>query len=155
MKVELINPIASALSKVFKETMGVELKRGDLFLRKNPIPLEKVLVIVGVTGNIKGQIIISLGSKCSLSIASKMMMGMEVLELDEMSKSAIGELGNMTAGTYATKISNLNYKVDITTPIVLCGTDMELNAYNQKQIAIPFSSELGDVTIDVSISENS
>jgi hypothetical protein len=46
--------------------------------------------------------VISLSKETALSVASLMMGGMLVTELDDLSKSAISELGNMIMGNTAT-----------------------------------------------------
>lgn len=153
MKAELINPIANSLVNVFKGVSGFDLERGSLFLRNNPIPLDSVAVIVGITGELRGQLVISVKIETALRIASAMMMGAPVTELDELSKSAISELGNMVAGNYATALFGLEYKVDITTPIVLSGDNMKISMYDKRQLSIPFNSGLGEITVDISISE--
>ena len=56
-----------------------------------------------------------------------MMMGMQVVELDEMAKSAICELSNMILGNSATAFSENKIIVDITPPSLLIGKDINVS----------------------------
>ena len=51
-----------------------------------------------------------------------MMMGMPVMELDDMARSALSELGNMMMGNAATLLFNNNISIDITPPTLLLGS---------------------------------
>ena len=71
--------------------------------------------MIGVTGEMQGQVMLAFQKKVALVIASKMMY-MEVKELDEISTSAICELGNMIMGNASTAFSVKNIGIDITPP---------------------------------------
>ena len=154
MDVRYINPLIVSMSKIFTELTGINIIRDKLFIRKDPIFLDNVAIMIGVTGEIRGQLAISMEKSTALNVASKMMMGMSVSEFDEMAKSAIGEMGNMIAGTYATGLSNLDKRVDITPPSILSGENINYSSYYGEQLTITFKSDIGDISMDVSIKEN-
>ena len=60
------------------------------------------------------------------TVASKMMFGMPITELDEMSTSALSELSNMIMGNTATLFSTQSIRIDITPPMVMLGTQMHI-----------------------------
>lgn len=153
MKVEYINPFIKASKEVMKMTMGIELKIGKPSVRKTPFPLDEVVLVVGVTGEIKGQVIISTSQDVAKQIASKMMMGMPVDELNDMAKSAISELGNMIMGNTATLIANQGLSVDITPPTLMIGKDISLSFNASQTIELPLHSGIGKVTYDIALKE--
>jgi len=57
----------------------------------------------------------------ALTAASGMMGGLNLTELDEMSKSALSELTNMILGNTATLLYNRGVGVEITPPSFLMG----------------------------------
>ena len=61
-------------------------------------------------------------------IASKMMYGMPVAELDEMACSALNELSNMIMGNTATIFSTQGKLIDITPPISMLGTNLQIKS---------------------------
>jgi len=139
MKVEYINPFIKASKEVFKMTMNLELEVGRPYVKKTPFALKDVVLVVGITGEVKGQVIINFEMDIAKKIASKMMMGMEVNELDEMSKSAISELGNMIMGNTAT---------------LMIGKEISLSFSDSQTIGLPLHSEIGDIIYDISLKED-
>lgn len=153
MKVEYINPFIKASKEVLKMTMDLDVEIGKPYVKKTPFPLHEVILVVGVTGEIKGQVVISFKKEVAKKIASKMMMGMPVEELNDMAKSAISELSNMILGNTATLIANLGIEVDITPPTLMVGTDISLSFNNSETIGMPLHSEIGDIVYDISLKE--
>lgn len=83
---------------------------------------------VGVVGEMKGQVIIAIKEDNAKDIASRMMFGMPVAELDEMACSALNELSNMIMGNTATIFSTLGILIDITPPLAVHGADLQLKS---------------------------
>lgn len=81
---------------------------------------------VGVVGEMKGQVVLAMDDANAKDIASRMMFGMPVTELDEMSSSALNELSNMIMGNTATIFSTLGILIDITPPLAVYGADLHL-----------------------------
>ncbi len=64
----------------------------------------QVNVVMGLSDGIRGNVIIGFKKTTAFLIASKMMGGIEIAELNELTESAIGEMGNMFAGYALGKI---------------------------------------------------
>lgn len=77
--------------------------------------------IIGIVGELHGNVIFSMGEECAKNIASGMMCGMEVPEFDEMAQSAICELSNMLAANACMELSVMGANVDISTPTLMYG----------------------------------
>ncbi len=60
-----------------------------LTLKNSPFPAESLVIVVGITGEIRGQAVISMGTDVAKSVASAMMMGMPVDTLDDLAKKCI------------------------------------------------------------------
>ena len=78
-----------------------------------------ISVTIGLVGDVDGQIYMSMDASTGKSIASEMLGGMEINEVDEVVFSAVGELCNMVMGNACTTISLETANVDITTPVIL------------------------------------
>ena len=98
INVDLINPFVQGTQTILRDVCKEVPKLGKVYLKKSPYASGSIVVIIGLTGDIKGQVIFSLDKQAACSISSKMMMGLAVEELDEMAKSAISELMNMILG---------------------------------------------------------
>lgn len=121
INVEHINPFLVASTKILKEMCFVDAKVGKPYI-KNPAFFEDTLIIlIGFTGEMKGQAMIAFENDVACDIASKMIM-MPITEMDDLAKSAISELGNMIMGNTATIFSTKGIAIDITPPTVGTGT---------------------------------
>jgi len=117
MKAEHVNPFIKSFIDILKSVAGIEVSIGKPFLKESPILLKDVAIIIGITSDLKGQVVISMDKDTALSVASHMMMGLPLNELDEMSKSALCEIGNMILGHSASELYEIGVIVDITPPI--------------------------------------
>lgn len=150
INVNHINPFLIASSKIFKEMCFIDSKIGKPFI-KEPIFLDNtILIIIGFTGKMKGQVMISFEYEIALDVASKMIM-MPITEMDDFAKSAISELGNMILGNAATIFSTQGIDIDITPPTIGTGTMSFSHSYT-RSICIPFIYDEGKrIEINIAI----
>lgn len=151
MNIEYINPFIEASQTVLKQIAFLDAKLGSVYLKTAPYRSEDIIILIGLTGKIRGQAIFSMNRELGMKIASCMMMGMEVTELDELSKSAISELANMIMGNAATLLYNRGINVEITPPSLLLGENMQITPSRMKTICVPLM--LGDtdkIELDIS-----
>lgn len=154
MNVEYINPFIEASQTVLKQVANLDAKLGSVFLKTSPYNSDNVIIIVGLTGKIRGQAVFSMGKRVALFIASSMMGGMEVTELDEISKSAISEMTNMILGNTATILYNKGIGIEITPPSFLIGENIEISPTKMKTVCVPLHlDEDKQFEIDVSVIE--
>lgn len=152
INVDHINPFLMAATKIFKEMCFIDTRIGKPYI-KNPIFLDNTLIIIiGFTGKMKGQVMIAFEQEIACDLASKMIM-MPVTVMDEFSKSAISELGNMILGNSATIFSTQGIDIDITPPTIGSGT-MSFTHTFSKNICIPMEYEEGKkIEINIAIKE--
>ena len=137
-----------ASTKILKEMCFVDTKLGKPYV-KNPVFLDNTLVIlIGFTGEMRGQVMIAFEHSIACDIASKMIM-MPVTQLDELSRSAICELGNMILGNTATIFSTKGIEIDITPPTVGSGT-MSFSTTFATNICVPLEYDNGKI-IEINI----
>lgn len=122
---EHVNIFLMAASKVISETCNLTTKVGKPYIRNNTFTKDSIVIMIGVTGEMQGQVMLAFKKSVALMIASKMMY-MEVKELDEISTSAICELGNMIMGNASTAFSVKNIGIDITPP-TMCEGDFTVS----------------------------
>jgi len=154
MNVEYINPFIEASQQVFQMMTGIKPTLGKVHLKNSPYSGDSIAVIVGLSGKIRGQVIISLSIDTAKSVASIMMGGMMLEELNDMAKSAISELGNMIMGNTATILFSRGIGIEITPPSLLTGEKIIISSSGMKTICVPL--DLGEnrkVDIDISLEE--
>ena len=148
-KADYINPFIMSAASIIKQVCQLDVKIGKPYVKKAAYEDETVTINIGLTGEIKGQTIMAFPTGTACFIASKMMM-MPVQSLDEISKSAISELGNMVMGNAATIFSTKQIGIDITPPIMMIGA-MEIST-SQSNICIPIHlDDVNSMEINVSL----
>ena len=148
INVEYINPFLMAATNIMKDICQIEMQVGKPYVKQTAFADDSVIIMIGITGEMRGSVIIALTYNKALEIASKMMMGMPVTELDEMATSAISELGNMIMGNAATILSTKGVGIDITPP-TLCRGNLTITQSYTKNICIPLSGD--DITIELDV----
>lgn len=123
-----INPFLQSSISIMESVTQIKLAVGrpevtDFNLRNTSYAIQ-----VGVVGEMKGQAILVMSEDNAKEIASKMMYGMPIAEIDEMAASALNELGNMIMGNAATVFSTQGILIDITPPLAMHGTDIKLRS---------------------------
>ena len=122
IKVEQINPFLLSAKQVLQQVCQIDVRIGAISKDDRYINGEPLFIMLGVTGEITGQVLIVMDEAVAKDIASRMMMGMPVAQIDDMAKSALSELGNMIMGNAATILSNNNILIDITPPTLITGS---------------------------------
>ncbi len=150
MKADHINPFIISVCKIMKDMCALNLKIGKPSMRQAAYAADASLIRLGLIGNLTGEVLLAFEHQTALEVVSKMMMT-PVDSIDAIGESAISELGNMVAGNAATVFANNNILIDITTPSYCLGA--EYQGDGQKMFSIPFSSEIGNLAIDVFIQE--
>ena len=148
INVEYINPFLMAATNIIKDICQIDMQVGKPYVKQTAFADDSVIIMIGITGDMRGSVIIALTYNKALEIASKMMMGMPVTELDEMATSAISELGNMIMGNAATILSTKGVGIDITPP-TLCRGNLTITQSYTKNICIPLSGD--DITIELDV----
>ncbi len=153
MKAEYINPFIKASKEVLEQMTHIKYNVGKPFVKSSPLQAGNVVIVIGITGEIKGQAMISIDLDIAIKIVSNMMGGMEVKELDEMSKSALSELGNMIMGNSATLLYNNGVKIDITPPTLMVGQGVSISTDQMQTICIPIENDDTRVELNIFVKE--
>src|SRR5690554_150393 len=98
MDVKYILPFLESIKGILEQFGVSDIKRGQM--AKNDIMHVNtdITAVVGVVGQIRGNIAYSMSEDTAKRIVSAMMMGMPVEQLDDMGRSAVGEFANMVTG---------------------------------------------------------
>ncbi|MDE7297980.1 MAG: chemotaxis protein CheX [Lachnospiraceae bacterium] len=149
MNADYINPFLLASAKVLKEMVFLDATLGKPYLNSLKFSDNSLLIMLGVTGEIKGQVILDFKNEVALDLASKMCM-MPMTELNELAQSAICELCNMILGNAATVFSTKGIKIDITPPTV-CRGNVSFSTDYAANICVPVIYE-AEKTIGINVS---
>lgn len=151
MKAEYINPFLESASIVLEQMISVRPTTGELGIKDVKFVEKYIWIQIGLSGQMQGDIVFGLHETVALKLVSAMMGGFAISEMDEMSKSAISELGNMISGNASTILYNQGVKVDITPP-VLVQSAAAAGFAPKKALTIPLLMDgIGELDIQVLI----
>lgn len=118
---QYMEALQEAADSLFKSHFGIHVEITQLDIGNAEVKTEEISVLLGIVGDLKGQIICSFHENTAKNIVGMMMGGMEIPEIDEMAWSAIQEFGNWIAGTTAVEMSKKGISVDVTPPVLSKG----------------------------------
>lgn len=153
MDVKYINPFISASTRVLQQLIQVDPVVETPRRLENTIPGSDIVVIVGLTGEIKGQVMFTMEEETAINIVRKMTFNEEISELDYIGQSAISELGNMISGQTGMEMYSSGITIDITPPSLCSGEGIVISSKN-KFVSIPINIHgFGKVFINISFEE--
>lgn len=144
---EHINPFLMAAKKVLQDMCFVEVAIQKPVLKEASFGPDTWVIIIGVTGQIRGQVLIAMTEENACAIASKMCMT-EVRAIDDFASSALSELGNMIMGNAATVFSSNGVGIDITPPTLSHG-EVSFTSNYAKSLCVPMNFADGSGSIDL------
>lgn len=142
--------IVQAAKDVLEMICGKSFTSGESYIHKRTVIDNSVAAILGLTGQLSGQVIIRFTEENAKKIASIMMMGMAVEGLDDMALSALSELGNMILGGASTALASAGILTDITPPAILHGSVQIKQSYAET-ITIPLIAEDLRIVLDITL----
>jgi chemotaxis protein CheX len=152
MKAQYINPFLIASMNLFKNYLGVDCRSEAPFLNHDPQNLDEVTGIIGLAGETVGAVVLSFNRETAMAIASRM-AGKQFHTLSNEVVDIVGELVNIVAGN--AKKDLLEFRISISLPGVLIGEGSKIKwPTSVPVITIPFESELGRFSVNVSLRVN-
>lgn len=149
MDVAIINPFIASVMDVMPQ-LGFE----NVILKEQKEKSKKIfasgiVLTLGIVGDKKGNVAYAIDTEGAKQIASTMMMGMPVDELDDMAKSAISELSNMLTANATINFSNDGINVDISPPTMLTGEDIELSMSKEQIMCVEF--DIDGIMLEINV----
>ncbi|ENK0837198.1 chemotaxis protein CheX [Clostridium sporogenes] len=148
MDAKYINPFIDSFYNILPQIGFSNVTREDVTVKNNVESLG-ILINLGIVGDIKGNIVYNIEGENGKKIASKMMMGLPVEELNEMAQSALSELSNMLTANASINFSNIGVNVNISTPTLMYGQDIKIKLNTDKILNIKIVAD--DIPIDVNV----
>jgi chemotaxis protein CheX len=152
MEVNLINPFINSFLNVMPQLGFKEVKKQGVSVKGHNIKSLGVMMIIGIVGDIKGNILYSLSIESAKQIASVMMMGSPVTDFDDMAQSALSELSNMLTANASTNFASNGTNINISTPTLILGIDIEANMRSNQVLCITLLVD--NIPIEINIAFN-
>jgi chemotaxis protein CheX len=151
MDVKYINPFLQGATNMLGQLGFSQVKRSGILKKEQMLVDLDITSVIGLVGDVRGNVALSLSEETALSLISKMMMGMPVAEVDEMGISAIAEFSNMLVGNAVSILADAGYKVDLTPPSVISGRNILFYISSVQTLAIIIESEAGHFELNIGL----
>ncbi|MAG36195.1 MAG: chemotaxis protein CheX [Dehalococcoidia bacterium] len=152
MKAALANPFLAAAIEVVEQETGIEVKRGDLTVRKSRMAGHDVTVLIAVTGAAEGVVLYGMAEDTAKGLVGAI-LGEPCEEFDEMAASGIAELGNVITGRASHLLEEAGLTSTISPPSIIRGSSTEVSTLDLPRLVIPLETFVGRIQIDVALRE--
>ncbi|WP_027626019.1 chemotaxis protein CheX [Clostridium lundense] len=149
MDVNLVNPFIESVYSVMPQLGFSNVEKRKVDVKEKKIQSAGVLINLGIVGDIKGNVIYGMDIESAKKIASKMMMGMPVNDLDDMAQSALSELSNMLTANASINFSNIGTSINISTPTLIYGEKIEVKVNTDKALCVELLVDSIPIEINV------
>jgi chemotaxis protein CheX len=130
-------------------TPGDPYKRMDLSLKNS------ISGIIGMAGSIKGLLAIHLPNQTALEVTTAF-LGMDVENIDDDVRDAIGELANMLGGSLKSALDPKGSDIKLSMPSTICGEEYSIESIsNADVVTVPFELEGNTFLIEFQSGPNS
>lgn len=153
MNVKFLNPFLDAVVDVMKAEVGIPCTRGNLSMQKSSMTTSEVTVMISIIGQVQGVVLYGMSKTTSLKVVSKI-LDQEFSDFDNLAQSGIGELGNVISGKATINLSEAGFQTTISPPTLIIGQDAQISTLDFSRIAVPFTTELGEIIVHLAVREN-
>lgn len=151
MDAKMVSPFLEAFFSVLPAVGMSDVRRGSIALKEKLLATRDITALVGLSGDIRGNVAYCMGDDTARGVASVMMMGMPVDRFDEMAQSAISELANMLTSGASTAFSGQGLFVNISPPTLITGQNVKVMVSQVRTLSIEIITEAGLIEINVGL----
>lgn len=153
MNVIHINPFVQSVINVFNTMLDCPIQREGLALKNGTFPTYDVTSVIGLSGLVRGSVVVSLSREVAFKIVERM-LGTEAVEINLDVVDAVGELANMVAGGAKAELSQ--YELSLGLPTVVVGKNHIIHfPDNVRPLQIPFRTPWGPMSLEVGLDAKS
>jgi len=152
MDVNIINPILAAFTEILPQIGFQEVTKKGISVVGSTFDYDGVLINLAVVGSTKGVIMIGMDLDSAKRFASKMMMGMEVTDFDDLAQSAVSEMGNMVCANACTQFCKVGIEgLDISPPTLMISQGGKATLPVPQTIVIQFTVDNININVYVGL----
>ncbi|MBU0665434.1 MAG: chemotaxis protein CheX [Proteobacteria bacterium] len=112
---------------------------------------DSITGMIGLAGTHKGVLAIHIPNHVAIAITSSF-LGMDVAEIDDDVRDAVGELANMLGGNVKTILSENGRDIDLSLPSTIAGHEYGFKAATDVDLVVlPFKTEAGSFLVELQL----
>ena len=152
MMKDYLESFTRATTNVLAQIGSEGIEKGEYASPEDMFCKHEVIIIIGLTQDLRGSIVYSMSPSTAINIVSTMMGGMSIVELDDMARSAMCEFANMSAGVCITALPK-DLNVDITPPTMVIGHKMALMMGSYDVLLTYVTTPWGEIELRLGIEQ--
>ncbi len=134
---DVASEILKAAQDVFLTMLMVELESEDAIYNKQADINANLTSMIGLGGGIRGVLAIHCPANVAKAITGNF-LGMEIEELNDDVKDAIGEIANMVAGNLKVVYATINVNIELAIPTSVVGESFNVcGAAKAQRVIVP------------------
>ncbi|MCW8860129.1 MAG: chemotaxis protein CheX [Deltaproteobacteria bacterium] len=131
--------IVEATQEIFSSMIMLDAAPGKPYQRECELLVNSISGIIGLAGSTKGLLAIHLPAQTALTVTTAF-LGMDVEEIDEDVRDAVGELANMLGGSLKSVLDPSGSDIQLSLPSVIHGEGYSVDCLaNAETVTVPFS----------------
>ncbi len=148
---DLAAKITSATTEIFSTMLMMEVAPEAPLNGDDKSTTSNLSGIIGLSGLFKGMLAIHTSDTIAKTITSNF-LGMDVDEVDDDVKDAIGELANMLAGSIKMALSDNGKDIKLSVPSAICGANYRLECRKGlERVTVPFAISEGTFLVELQL----
>ncbi|WP_051308999.1 chemotaxis protein CheX [Desulfogranum japonicum] len=141
--------LIAATQDVFASMIFMDIEPGEPLTGSDIRFQTSLSSMIGLAGDLRGLVAVHCTREAALGITSSM-LGMDVEELDDDVKDAIGEIANMVAGGMKVSLADHNVKIDLAIPSTAVGKSIRVSSLSKgNRVLVPFTTSAGTFGVEL------
>ncbi len=120
MNPTILKDLVDSTLEVFSKMVAIQLAPNPELRPEEDVQKCQITGMIGLAGKSMGIVSVHCSPRMGMTITSNM-LGMDVTTLNDDVKDAVGEVTNMVAGNFKTKMSKNGKLFDLSVPTVIVG----------------------------------
>ncbi len=151
MIIDYINPFVDASYEILSQYIkDGSLKSSDISLSSNISSVSGIAAMIGLTNDIRGNVVIELDMETADKIVFMMNDNKEGLS-EDIYYSTMKELVNLIGGLSVTKLEKYGFNVGLTPPMIIKGENVEYIISDSEALHVRLESSMGVFDVLVAI----
>lgn len=147
--------IIESTQEIFSSMIMLDVAAGAPFEREDKPLSNSISGIIGLAGAKKGLLAIHLPDAAALAVTTAF-LGMEVTEIDEDVRDAVGELANMLGGSLKAVLDPNGSEVQLSMPSAVHGEEYSVDCLaNAATISVPFNFDDHNFVVELQLRQDS
>lgn len=141
--------IIDGTTEVFSTMLMVELEVGEPIEGRGGDISSNISSMIGLGKDIRGMLAVHCPATMAKDITGTF-LGMEVAEIDDDVKDAIGEIANMVAGNLKVSFGEHGKDIELAIPTTVIGESFQTSGmFGANRVAVPFSMNGAVFTVEL------